>query len=87
MVIIAVEEYYVFTNIESDVKQNAKAWNGAAANCQINDQKTSEPYKRCHLTVVEAESAEEAIHGVRQLAPGNVQGKSYGILKATLTAI
>jgi hypothetical protein len=82
-----IAEYWVLTNMESDGRREPFTWNGAAAGAQINDPKTGEAFKRCHLCVVEAESAEEAIHGVRQALPGNVQGKSYGILKSSLTAI
>jgi hypothetical protein len=81
-----VEEYYVITNISSEGRDTSFKWNGAAAGSSISNTKTGAPFKEARLVTVQAETAAEAIAGVKQVFPGSITGTSFAILKSSLTS-
>ena len=85
---MAIEEYYVVATEQEVVAHAQKlTWNGAVTNAEIAQPSSGKPVKSGHVFHVQAESAEEAIHGVRQVFPGFVSGKCFGILKSSTTEI
>lgn len=78
---MAIAEYAVIANVHSKGQNINRTWNGAAAGAQINDTN----YKKAQYIIVEAESAAEAIRGVKQLYPTVVTGTTFAVLKSSLT--
>jgi hypothetical protein len=79
---MALEEYVVVTEIASyDGRFIERTWNGAAAGANINDIN----HKTAKLIIVTAESAAEAILGVKQLYPTTVNDKCKAILLSSMT--
>lgn len=84
---MAIEEYVVLVE-DQEMSSPFKAgttWNGAAAGASISEPAAMKPIKTAKIVRVQAESAAEAIRGVKQTFPTLITGTTYGILKSSLT--
>jgi hypothetical protein len=85
---MAVEEYLVIAESQDEGPVLPKlTWNGAAANCEISEPVKGKPVKKATIVRVQAESATEALNGVKQCFPTLINGTTYGILKSSLTSV
>jgi hypothetical protein len=77
-----VEEYAVIAEpLSRGGRNEARSWNGAAAGAQIKDINV----KTAKLLLVEAESAAEAIKGVKELYPTFITDTTKAILLSSMT--
>jgi hypothetical protein len=79
---LAVEEFVVVCP-ESGGRagETQRKWSGAAAGSFINDSNI----KTGAVVIVNAESAAEALAGIKQLYPGFYGAKALTVLKASMT--
>jgi len=84
---MAVTEYMVIAEEQTAGSQYAPtAWSGAAAGCEIAEPSTNKPIKKATTVRVQAESAEEAIRGVKELMPTLISGTTYAKKLSELTS-
>jgi hypothetical protein len=84
---MAIEEYVVLVEdqeLDSPFKSGT-TWNGAAAGAMISEPGAMKPLKTSRTVRVQAESAAEAIRGVKQTFPTMITGTTYAVLKSSLT--
>lgn len=80
---MAVEKYIVSWGAQASGsgRKRIVTWNGAAAGSQLDESFT----KTAHVATIEAESAAEAIHAVRQLFPGQQNTTAFAVLESSVT--
>jgi hypothetical protein len=79
---MAIAEYAVIAQPQSrGGRYQARTWNGAAAGAQILDIN----FKDAKYLIVEAESAAEAIVGVKQLYPTIITDTTKAVLLSSMT--